>query len=472
MSHPPGIDRAKTRIMVIDDENVVLKSCARILGRLGYEIDTTSDPRDGLKRVLDEFFNIVIVDLKMPDIDGMQILKSVKEARPETEVIMITGYSTVETAVQAMKLGAADYVAKPFNPDELEVVVERAAEKQDLLQENRYLREELQDKYRLGNLIGRSSSMADVFRQILKVAPTSGTVLLSGESGTGKELVARTIHFNSPRKEGPFIVADCSALAPSLLESELFGHVKGSFTGAERSHKGLFELADRGTLFLDEIANISYEAQGKLLRVLESMEFKPVGGEVSKKVDFRLIAATNRELQDMVDGGEFREDLYYRLSVVPIVIRPLRERREDIPILAWHFLREFSDVHAKDIKAISPGALDRLMTHAWPGNIRELRNAIERLVIMADGATIPKQQVALIVGQSQNGTVIPEDLNGLKTAKKIAREKAVEEVEKAFVMRYLERNNWNVSRAARDIGMQRTNLHALIKKYGIRSKRA
>ena len=458
--------------MVIDDENVVLKSCARILGRLGYEIDTTSDPRDGLKRVLDEFFNIVIVDLKMPDIDGMQILKSVKEARPETEVIMITGYSTVETAVQAMKLGAADYVAKPFNPDELEVVVERAAEKQDLLQENRYLREELQDKYRLGNLIGRSSSMADVFRQILKVAPTSGTVLVYGESGTGKELVARTIHFNSPRKDGPFIVADCSALAPSLLESELFGHVKGSFTGAERSHKGLFELADRGTLFLDEIANISYEAQGKLLRVLESMEFKPVGGEVSKKVDFRLIAATNRELQDMVDGGEFREDLYYRLSVVPIVIRPLRERREDIPILAWHFLREFSELHAKDIKAISPGALDRLMTHAWPGNIRELRNAIERLVIMADGATIPKQQVALIVGQSQNGTVIPEDLNGLKTAKKIAREKAVEEVEKAFVMRYLERNNWNVSRAARDIGMQRTNLHALIKKYGIRSKRA
>ena len=470
MSAKPSIDPAKTRIMVIDDEEVVLKSCRRILGRAGYRVETAKEPREGLQKVLGEFFNLVIVDLMMPGIDGMAILRSVKEQRPETEVIMITGYSTVQSAVEAMKLGAADYVPKPFNPNELNVVVEKTLEKQNLLAENRYLRGELQDKYDFGNLIGRSSSMAEVFRQILKVAPTSGTVLIYGESGTGKELVARTIHFNSPRKERAFIVADCSTLAPNLLESELFGHVKGSFTGADRSHKGLFELADGGTLFLDEISNIGHEAQGKLLRVLESREFKRVGGEESINVDIRVIAATNQDLDEMVARGEFRQDLFYRLSVVPLSIPPLRERREDIGILAWHFLNEFKETHDKEIKTMSPGALARLMEYPWPGNVRELRNTMERFVIMAEGPTITEEQVVLVLGQGQGDTMAARDLEGFKKAKKMAREKAVEEVERTFVLNALARNDWNVSRAAREIGIQRTNLHALMRKLGINSK--
>ena len=471
MNTKRSTDPAKVRIMVIDDEEVVLKSCRRILGRSGYQVETTTDPREGLQRVLDEFFNLVIVDLMMPDLDGMEVLKSVKAHRPETEVIMITGYSTVKNAVEAMKLGATDYVPKPFNPSELDMVVEKALEKQTLLAENEYLRGELQDKYRLGNLIGQSSIMTAVFRQILKVAPTSGTVLIYGESGTGKELVARAIHFNSHRKERPFIVADCSTLAPNLIESELFGHVKGSFTGADRSHKGLFELADGGTLFLDEIANISCEAQGKLLRVLESGEFRPVGGEEAMKVDIRLIVASNQDLNEMATRGEFREDLFYRLNVIPISIPPLRERREDIGILATCFLDEFRAFHGKDIKALEPGAIEQLMAYSWSGNVRELRNTMERFVIMADGPTITEDQVALTLGCKQGETTEVRDLQGLKKAKKMVREEAEGQVERAFILDALERSDWNVSQAARETGIQRTHLHALMKKHGIQSKR-
>ena len=469
MSMKPNIDPARVSIMVIDDEEVVLESCRRILTRTGYAVETAVDSREGLKKVLDQSYNVVIVDLMMPDVNGMEILKAVKEQCPETEVIMITGYSTVQNAVEAMKLGATDYVPKPFNPNELDVVVEKALEKQSLLLENRYLREELHDKYRLDNLIGRSPRMEELFSQILKVASTSGTVLICGESGTGKELVARTIHFNSARKDRPFIVADCSTLAPSLIESELFGHVKGAFTGAARAHKGLFELANDGTLFLDEVANISYEAQGKLLRVLDSREFKPVGGEQSITVDIRLIVATNRELHEMVAKGEFREDLFYRLSVVPIFIPPLRERREDTGILAWHFVNEFKRIHDKEIKAFGPGALERLMEYAWPGNVRELRNAMERFVIMAEGPAITAQQVNEVIGHGKKEVKIPQDLDELKKAKKRAREKAVGDIERSFLLDALTRNAWNVSRTAQDIGMQRTNLHALMRKHGLQS---
>jgi len=464
-------DPSTIRILVIDDEEIILRSCERILSRLGYQVETTGDPAAGLKKLLDEPYNIAIVDLMMPEIGGMDILRSVKESRPEIEVIMITGYSTVKSAVEAMKLGAIDYLPKPFDPGELEVVVEKAVEKQNLLEINRYLQEELQDKYRLGNLIGRSSCMEEVFRQILRVSSTVGTVLITGESGTGKELVARTIHFNSPRKDGPFIVVDCSTLAPTLLESELFGHVKGSFTGAARSHKGLFELADGGTLFLDEIANIGLEIQGKLLRVLESREIKPVGGEQVKKVDIRLIAATNRVIKELVASGEFREDLFYRLNVIPITIPPLRERGEDIGLFAFQFLREFNELHHKGIQSIRPEAITRLMVYPWPGNVRELRNAIERLVILADGPTITSEQVAIVLGQEEVDSPVPLDAEGLKMAKKAAREKAVEEVERAFILKALQRNAWNVTKTSEEIGMLRPNLHAIMRKYGITSKR-
>ncbi len=464
------IDASKIRIMVIDDEEIILRSCRRILERLGYSVETSLRPREGLVKVLEGFYNMLIVDLMMPEMSGMDILRKVRENCPETEVVMITGYSTVKSAVEAMKLGAADYIPKPFNPDELEVVVRRVLEKQSLLEANRYLLEEVKEKYQLGKLVGQSRGMVEVFRQILRVSSAMGTVLIMGESGTGKEVVARTIHFNSPRKERPFIVVDCSTLSPTILESELFGHVKGSFTGADRSHKGLFELADGGTLFLDEISNISYEIQGKLLRALESREIRPVGGEDLITVDIRLIAATNRDIQGMVDRGEFRDDLYYRLNVVPIFVPPLRERIEDIVLLASQFLRESSEQQGKEVSAISPEALDRLKTHSWPGNIRELRNVIERLVIMAEGITITDQQVARVLAERQENSSVPRDLEELKKAKKAAREKAVEGLERAFILRALEHNDWNVSKTATDIGMQRTNLHALMKKYGITSR--
>lgn len=458
------------RIIVIDDEPVILKSCNRILTRLGYQVETTSNPQEGLKKITEGSFNLAIVDIKMPEMDGMEVLGTIRNSKPETDVIMITGYSTVKTAVEAMKRGAADYVPKPFNPDELTLAVQRILEKQSLITENISLREQLEDTYRLGHIIGQSPAMLEVFRWIQKVAPTSGTVLIYGESGTGKELIARTIHFNSDRKDGPFIVADCSTLAPNLIESELFGHVKGSFTGADRTHKGLFELADGGSLFLDEIANLNPETQGKLLRVLESLEFKPVGGEESKKVNFRLIAATNRGLGDMVASGEFREDLFYRLNVIPITLPTLRERPEDVSLLAWHFLHQFKDQYNKEIKTVSPGAIDQLREHTWPGNVRELRNVMERVVIMADSPTITEEDVTSVLGQQQANKGVPQNLDELKRAKKIARERAVEKIERIFILDALIRNNWNVSQAAREIGMQRTNLHALMKKYEIKQR--
>ncbi|UCF06260.1 MAG: sigma-54-dependent Fis family transcriptional regulator [bacterium] len=470
MNTRPDTDAIEIRIIVIDDEPVILKSCHRILTRLGYQVETTSNPQEGLKKITEGSFNLAIVDLKMPDLDGMQILRKIRKSLPETSVIMITGYSTVETAVEAMKEGASDYVPKPFDPDELVLAVQRVLEKQSLMVENISLRERLKDTCRLGNIIGQSPAMVEVFHWIQKVAPTSGTVLIYGESGTGKELTARTIHFNSDRKDGPFIVADCSTLAPNLIESELFGHVKGSFTGADRTHKGLFEMADGGSLFLDEIANLTPETQGKLLRVLESMEFKPVGGEVSKKVNFRLIAATNRDLGEMVADDEFREDLFYRLNVIPIILPALRNRPEDISLLTWHFLHQFKDQYRKEIKTISPGALDRLREHTWPGNVRELRNVMERVVVMTDSPSITKDDVDAVLGQEKNLQGLPRTLEELKRAKKIARKKAIDQIERTFILDALARTNWNVSQAAREIGMQRTNLHALMKKYGIKQR--
>ncbi|MFC2077058.1 sigma-54-dependent transcriptional regulator [candidate division KSB1 bacterium] len=466
-----SLEPSRIKIIVIDDEEIVLKSCERILTRVGYRVETFKQPGKGLKRIIDGHFNIAVVDLIMPDVGGMEVLKAIKEQRPETEVIMITGYSTVQSAVEAMKLGASDYVSKPFNPDELEVVVKKALEKQSLVAENIYLKRELQEKFRLGNLAGRSPRMIEIFNQIRKVAPTSGTILVYGESGTGKEVVARTIHFNSLRKDGPFIVADCSTLAPNLLESELFGHVKGAFTGADRSHRGLFELADGGSLFLDEVSNIHIEAQAKLLRVLDTREIKAVGSEESRKVDIRLIAATNRNLRKMADEEEFRDDLFYRLNVIPINLPPLRDRREDISLLAWKFIQEFAEEHGKEINAIDNDALDQMMDYAWPGNVREMRNSIERLVIMAEGTTITADQVKLAIGRKDKKTAVPLNLDELKEAKKKARGKATAEIERKFILEALGRNHWNVSKTACDIGIQRTNLHALMRKYGIKSKR-
>jgi DNA-binding NtrC family response regulator len=371
-----------------------------------------------------------------------------------------------------MKLGAFDYIPKPFTPDEVSIVVKKALEKRDLLLENIYFRRELQGKYGFHNIIGKSRKMLEIYRTIAKVAMTDSTVLIYGQSGTGKELIARAIHFNSPRREKQFVPVDCAVLSENLLESELFGHVKGSFTGAISTKPGLFEVADGGTVFLDEVGNISLSIQAKLLRVLQEGEFTPVGGTKAKKVDIRLIAATNKELEKMIKEGNFREDLYYRLNIVPIYLPPLKERQEDISMLAMHFLKEYADETGKRVKTFTPEAIEKLMIYTWPGNVRELENVIERTVVMIDDEMVRPEHI-ILPGQKEKeslGDYVPITSEELKEVKKKLREKVVEDIERTFVLNALERHNWNVTRAAEEVGMLRTNFQALMKKYNLRAR--
>jgi len=384
----------KAKILVIDDELVVLKSCHRILSEEGYAVQTVQTGVEGLQRLKNEKFDIILTDLMMPEISGMEILKRTMESYPGTIVIMITGYSTVQTAVEAIKLGATDYIPKPFTPDELLNAVNKALEKKKQERESVYPRVKESDvREGLHNLLGKSEKMQEVYRLIKRVAPTNATVLIYGESGTGKELVARAIHYDSERRERRLVAADCSTRPPNILESELFGSMRGSFTDATTTRLGLFEIADGGTLFLDEIGNTSLELQGKLLRVLEEQEFKPVDSSAIKRVDVRLIVATNRDLKAMVAEGMFREDLYDRLKVFPITVSPLRERLGDIPLLAYYFLDQLSQEANKEIKGFSAEAMNLLMQYHWPGNVRELKNVIERLVIMSEEELLGKAHI-------------------------------------------------------------------------------
>ena len=459
------------RILVVDDEMIVCESCQRILQEDSYEVECVSSGKEAIEKMKANPFDIVITDLKMPGVDGMEVLKSIREDYPDTVVIMITGFSTVETAVEAMKLGAFDYIPKPFTPDEVSIVVKKAIEKRSLLLENIYLRQELQEKYGFHNIVGKSKRMQEIYRIIAKVAMTDSTVLIYGQSGTGKELIARAVHFNSPRREKPFVPLDCAVLSENLLESELFGHIRGSFTGAVSTKPGLFEVADGGTLFLDEVGNISLAIQAKLLRVLQEREFTPVGGTKAKKVDIRLIAATNKDLEKMIHEETFREDLYYRLNIVPIPLPLLKDRQEDIPLLASHFLKKYAEEMGKTIKGLTPEAMKRLMRYPWPGNVRELENVIERSVVMIDDEMVRSEHLILPRAQEKeepDEVQAPHTSDELKEVKKHLREKVVEEVERAFVMSALERNNWNVTRAAEEVGMLRPNFQALMRKYNLR----
>lgn len=460
------------RILVVDDEMIVCESCQRILEEEGLEVETALSGAEAFAKMKENPFDIVITDLKMPGIDGMEVLRTIRKDYPDTIVIMITGFSTVETAVEAMKLGAFDYIPKPFTPDEVSIVVKKAIEQKNLLLENLYLRQELRERYGFHNIVGKSKKMQEIYRIIAKVAPTESTVLIYGQSGTGKELIARAIHFNSPRKDKPFVTVDCAVLSENLLESELFGHIRGSFTGAVTTKPGLFEVADGGTVFLDEVGNISLPIQAKLLRVLQEREFTPVGGTKAKKVDIRLIAATNKDLEKMIREETFREDLYYRLNIVPIHLPPLRERQEDIPILAVHFLKKYSEEMGKTIKGFTPEAMDKLMKYPWPGNVRELENLIERTVVMTDEEMIHIEHL-ILPGQQAGERVeksVPMTSEELKEIKKQLREKAVEQIEKAFVLNALERNQWNVTKAAEEVGMLRPNFQALMRKYNLRAR--
>jgi DNA-binding NtrC family response regulator len=457
------------RILVVDDEAVVCQAVARILGGKGHEIETVTDGAEGLRRVEAAAYDLVILDIMMPEVSGLDILQRVKESHPDTDVIMITGLSQIETAVQSMKLGAFDYIPKPFTPEELTLSVERALERRRLLSENTLLRAEAGSKYRFENIIGSAPQMQNVYRLIAKCAPTNSTVFISGESGTGKELIARAIHYNSLRKDRPFVPVDCGSLSETLLESELFGHVKGAFTGAVANKQGLFKVADGGTLFLDEIGNISPATQAKLLRVLQEHEFKPVGDTRTQSANIRLITATNLDLKALVGQGRFREDLLYRINIFPIALPPLRERREDIPALAYHFLKTFSDELGKRVRDISPEALNLLMNHDWPGNIRELENTIHRAVILTNDNVISQAHLSSILELLPRlEASAPKTAEELKRVKKTIREKSVERVEKLFVLEALKRNGWSATRAAEETGMQRTNFQALMKKYQLR----
>jgi DNA-binding NtrC family response regulator len=456
------------RILIVDDEEIIIRSCRRILGDGNYEVDSAQDGLDALRKVDDAHFDVMILDIMMPGMDGLEVLQRVKETHPDIAVIMVTGLSQIDTAVRAMKLGAFDYLPKPFDPDELRLVVERALERQRLLQENLNLRSEVSSKYRFENIIGSSPGMQGVYRFIAQVAPTNSTVLLTGESGTGKELAARAIHYNSLRKDAPFVAVDCNSLSENLLESELFGHIKGAFTGAVSNKRGMFEIADKGTLFLDEIGNLSLSTQAKLLRVLQEREFKAVGDTRTQTVNIRLITATNKDLKAMVAAGTFREDLFYRINIFPIHVPPLRERRDDIPPLAFRFLNVFSEELGKKVTEISEGAMSALVNHAWPGNVRELENMMHRAVILTSDKVIRQAHLANIMDALPVDFAVPRTGDELKRIKKEAREKSVENIEKQFVVEALKRNAWNVTASAEETGMQRTNFQALMKKYQIR----
>jgi DNA-binding NtrC family response regulator len=462
-------DSRNGRILIVDDEEIVIRSCQRVLAGGPYDIDVARDGRAALEKVNENEYDVLVLDIKMPRMDGIEVLRRVKEARPEIDVIMITGLHDISTAVQAMKLGALDYLPKPFEPDDLLELVSRTFDRRARLQGQLDLESESDISYHFENIIGTSAAIQNVFRLVARCAPTNSTVMLRGESGTGKELIARAIHYNSLRKDRPFVAVDCSSLSENLLESELFGHVKGSFTGAVSNKKGLFETADGGTLFLDEIGNISLSTQAKLLRFIEEREFKAVGDTRVHKVDVRMINATNKDLEGMVKDGEFRDDLYYRINIFPIEIPPLRDRRDDIPALATHFLNRFNEEMSHKTGEFSPGAMNLLMNHDWPGNVRELENVVQRAVILASGDVIRQGHLVSVIDMLPRIDLdVPRTSEELKQIKKVARKRSVENVEKHFVLGALKRNGWNVTRAADETGMQRSNFQALMKKYDIR----
>jgi DNA-binding NtrC family response regulator len=468
--------RPKGRILVIDDERSVCISCERILEDEGYQVEYTLSGQEGVAKALAGEWETVLLDLLLPDLPGMEALAKIHADRPDQAVIIITGYATIQTSIEAIKRGAFDYIPKPFTPEELALSVAKAIEDRRLRSENEYLKGKLYQARSVAPIISRSKVMDDILKQILKIAPSEFTVMIYGESGTGKELIARAIHDNSGRREKPFVAVDVSALTPTLVESELFGHVKGAFTGAVRSRPGYLAIADGGTLFLDEISNIDTDIQGKLLRVIESKRVRPVGSDNEQRVDIRLIAATNQDLFKLTQEGRFREDLYYRLNVIPVAVPPLRSRSDDIPLLAGHFLEKAREGSETRLRGFSTEAMAKLIAYTWPGNVRELKNLVERLVGTIDDDLVrtehlpPKISGAVRQAAGIVPGPVPENIEELKNSKRQLKEKVYEQVERAFLLNALDRAGWNVKQAAALVGMQRTNFHALMRKCGIKKE--
>ncbi len=462
-------------VLVVDDDTSVCRSCEKILTREGYKVKTTTSGAEALDWLDREPFDLVFSDLKMAEMGGMEVLEALRSRFPDVVPVVITGYATISSVVETMKIGAFDYLPKPFTPDEMAAVARKAWERRRLLLRGRGgAGPEDEDEARFGDLVGSSPKMQEVYRLIRKVAPTSSTVLIVGETGTGKELVARAIHRESARHKERFFAVDCGTLSVNLLESELFGHVKGSFTGAVSDKRGIFEAAHQGTVFLDEICNVDIEVQAKLLRFVQERELLPVGSTEPRHVDVRLVFATNRDLEQMVREGTFREDLYYRLYVFPIRLPPLRERREDIPMLACHMLARARERSGKRVARISEDAIRLLEQFDWPGNVRQLESVVERAVIACDSDTVePRHLPRTLTRQSLPADLtIPQSNREFLVMKKHLRDVAVGDLEREFVMEALQRNGWNVTRAAQQVGIQRPNFQVLMRRHGIRTGHA
>lgn len=452
-----------TSILVADDKKSMREFLTEALRKQGYQVFTAGDGEEALEVFRVNLPDLVITDVRMPKLDGIKLLQLIKEIDNEVVVIVITAFGTIETAVEAMKKGAYDYITKPFSLDELMLVLKKGEERRKLVNENRYLKRELEKRYQFDNIVAKSEKMKKVVEIMKSVIPTKSTVMLYGESGTGKEVIARAIHYNGPRKNQPFIKVSCAGLPESLLESELFGHERGAFTGAIRRRLGRFEIADRGTIFLDEIGELNTQIQVKLLRVIQHREFERVGGSHSIKVDVRIIAATNRDLKKAIEKGEFREDLYYRLNVVPINIPPLRERTEDIPLLAQQFLTEMNREAGKNIKYLSPGAMKCLLNYTWKGNVRELENIIERAVVVCGSDTVEEKDLPEYIRLSKSR--IQPDIPELGAA---TLEETVESVERAMIDKALTMTKGNQTKAAKLLGINRGSLIYKMKKYDLR----
>ncbi|MCK4414343.1 MAG: sigma-54-dependent Fis family transcriptional regulator [Candidatus Eisenbacteria sp.] len=448
------MDTVGTRIMIVDDEEIVRVSLGNWLKEDGHEVMLAASGLEALQMLEDRICDIMLLDLKMPRMSGLEVLAKVKTSKPGIQVLMMTAYASVETAVDAMQKGAYDYLVKPFEPEELKILIKRVMEKQALQQENVALKQRIEDAFGTDEIVGECPAMKTIFQLVRDVAASNSTVLITGESGTGKELIAKAIHANSDRKYMPFVPVSLGALPETLVESELFGHQKGAFTGATYARRGRFELADGGTLFLDEIGDLSPKAQVDLLRVLQESKFTRIGGTREVSVDVRIVAATNRDLRQMVKEGQFREDLFYRFNVVSIELPPLRERGDDIVLLAQRFLREFASKTNKPIKGFSNEALAIIRGYDWPGNVRELENAVERAFVVVKGEVIKSNHLPF----------------NIRSREEQADSRSLKAVEKHHIRRVLAETGWNISQAAKALEIDRVTLYNKIKKYDIQEE--
>ncbi len=440
--------KKKAEILVVDDESIVRESLHDWLDSVGYKVVTAESGEEALRIIQKKKIKIMLADLIMPGINGIELMKKAREIVPMISTVIITAHGTIQTAITAIREGAYDYVEKPFCPEKVELLIKNLMDHHDLIEENIYLRRKVEDRFRFEGIIAKSPKMLKIFELIKTIAPTTATVLVIGETGTGKEVIARAIHHQSQRRNKPFIATSCAALPESLLESELFGHEKGSFTGAVERKKGKFEAGDKGTLFLDEIGEINANTQVHLLRALEEKKITRVGGNEEIKVDVRFISATNKDLRDMVKQGNFREDLYYRLNVVKIELPPLKDRKEDILPLAEHFLKKYAEENDKNIKKFSPEVVKFMLNYSWPGNVRELENMIERGVILS-------KKNSITLDELPQDIIHPTPVEG----------KTIEAVERNHIIRVLEETKGNISQAAKILGIRRMTLYNKLKKY-------